>query len=220
MLTSDMSAPTDQVGAWVTRTTQTMRAACRSTERMKANAIASSGRRLSPGLRSNGEYRRDRRNHPPRGSAGSSGLLMSTCGVGGIRYWPAGRIVRPSTGLMTSTEVSGRAMISSVRSRCRSRELTGGAGSRSSRRRAGARRGPARTGGGPGTVATAAEAGTVMIGVVVTDGDGEEISGLAVGRRPSRPSRASSTLVPRRSTARCRRIIDSSAAPEIGRAHV
>ena len=54
-LISDMSAPTDQVGASVTRTMQTMRAAWRSTEEMKANAIASSGTRLSPGLRSKGE---------------------------------------------------------------------------------------------------------------------------------------------------------------------
>lgn len=81
MLTSDMSAPADQVGPSVTRTTQTMRAACRSTERMKATAIASSGRRLSPGLRLKGEYRRDRRNHPPRGSTGSFGFLMLTCEV-------------------------------------------------------------------------------------------------------------------------------------------
>jgi hypothetical protein len=45
---------------------------------MKAKPTPSSGRRLSPRLRLKGEYRRDRRNHPPRDSASCPGSLMSS----------------------------------------------------------------------------------------------------------------------------------------------
>jgi hypothetical protein len=44
---------------------------------MKAKPTPSSGRRLSPRLRLKGEYRRERRDHPPRDSASCPGSLMS-----------------------------------------------------------------------------------------------------------------------------------------------
>ena len=78
MLTRDVSAPRAHGGAGVAQTSPKIRAAWRRKEQMKARPIPSSGRRLTPWLRLKGEYRRDRRNHPARGSASCPGSLMST----------------------------------------------------------------------------------------------------------------------------------------------
>jgi len=75
MLMRDVAAPRDHGGACVARTSPKIRAAWRSTEQMNAKPIQLSGSRLSPWLRLRGEYRRDRRNHPPRDSASCRGSL-------------------------------------------------------------------------------------------------------------------------------------------------
>jgi hypothetical protein len=75
MLMRDVAAPRDHGGACVARTSPKIRVAWRSAEQMNAKPIPLSGRRLSPRLRLKGEYRRDRRNHPPRDSASCRGSL-------------------------------------------------------------------------------------------------------------------------------------------------
>ena len=75
ILMRDVAAPSDHGGACVARTRPKIRAPWRSTEQMNAKPIPLSGRRRSPWLRLKGEYRRDRRDHPPRDSATCRGAL-------------------------------------------------------------------------------------------------------------------------------------------------